>query len=134
MKDYNIKQFDNKGRLSSSDRLGFILSRLEGVKKVGNGWVALCPAHDDHNPSLSIGVGSDGRILLHCFAGCSIEDICSALGIEVRDLFPGNSFFDYPLITCSRKSSSITSSPDQKLLNLFNSVYSALISLLSLSA
>ena len=60
MRDYNIKQFDNKGRLSSSDRLGFILSRLEGVRKVGNGWVALCPAHDDHNPSLSIGFGSDG--------------------------------------------------------------------------
>ena len=76
MRDYNIKQFDNKGRLSSSDRLGFILSRLEGVKKVGNGWVALCPAHDDHNPSLSIGIGSDGWILMHCFAGCSIEEIC----------------------------------------------------------
>ena len=132
--DYNIKQLGNEGRFSPSDRLGFVLSRLEGVRKVGNGWVALCPAHDDHNPSLSIGVGSDGRILLHCFAGCSIEDICSALGIEIKDLFPENNFSDYLPITRSRKSSSVTSSRDSKLLDLFNAVYSTLISLLSLSA
>jgi len=32
--------------------------------------MALCPAHDDRNPSLSIQLADD-RILIHCFAGCS---------------------------------------------------------------
>jgi len=68
-------------------RVEDLLDRLEGVREVGpNKWQALCPAHDDHNPSLSIAV-VDGKILLKCFAGCSVERICSRLGIEVKDLF-----------------------------------------------
>lgn len=64
-----------------------LLARLHGVRKTGQDrWLALCPAHDDHNPSLSISV-ADGKILLKCFAGCSVERICARLGIEVADLF-----------------------------------------------
>lgn len=64
-----------------------LLARLYGVRKTGQDrWQALCPAHDDHNPSLSITLDGD-KILLKCFAGCSVEQICSALGIEVKDLF-----------------------------------------------
>jgi 5S rRNA maturation endonuclease (ribonuclease M5) len=44
-----------------------------------------CPAHDDRNPSLSISEGENST-LLHCHAGCSVESICAALGIEVREL------------------------------------------------
>jgi putative DNA primase/helicase len=47
--------------------------------KCGNGWTACCPAHDDHDPSLSIREGDAGRALLHCFAGCRQEDIIAAL-------------------------------------------------------
>jgi putative DNA primase/helicase len=43
--------------------------------------MALCPAHDDHNPSLSIKETSEGKVLLHCFAGCSFEAILGALGL-----------------------------------------------------
>jgi hypothetical protein len=64
-------------------------ARLNSVRRSGNGWVARCPAHEDRSPSLSIGRGRDGRTLLHCFAGCSIEDICAALRIRVGDLFMG---------------------------------------------
>ena len=65
-----------------------LLELLENVKQVGPGrWLAQCPAHDDHVPSLSIAEGEDGRTLLHCFAGCSTEDICRTLGISLRDLF-----------------------------------------------
>jgi hypothetical protein len=32
--------------------------------------------------------GDDGRVLLNCFAGCSLKDIVAAVGREVRDLFP----------------------------------------------
>ena len=63
-----------------------ILSRFRGVRHNGTGWVALCPAHADKIPSLSITV-SNGKILLHCHAGCSVETVCSAAGIELRELF-----------------------------------------------
>jgi hypothetical protein len=43
--------------------------------------------HNDHNNSLSIAEGSDGRALLHCFAGCDITEIVDALGLELKDLF-----------------------------------------------
>lgn len=66
-----------------------LLNRLEGVKGTATGWMALCPAHDDRNPSLSIAEGSDGRILLHCHAGCATPAVCAALGIPEADLFPG---------------------------------------------
>src|SRR5438128_7495432 len=64
-----------------------IVGRLKGMRRIGGGWIALCPAHDDHDPSLSITVGEDGRTLLHCHAGCSAESIVGALGIQLADLF-----------------------------------------------
>lgn len=63
------------------------LSKLEGVKPSGDGYVAHCPAHDDRSPSLSVREGEDGRVLLKCHAGCKLEDITSQLGISVSDLF-----------------------------------------------
>ena len=63
-----------------------ILDRLKGVRRTGNGWRALCPAHADRNPSLSVGQ-KNGRVLLHCFAGCTVEAVCAALGIKVKELF-----------------------------------------------
>ena len=72
----------------SESNLDLILQRLEGVKPSNDGWVARCPAHDDRNPSLSIGIGDDGRVLVHCFAGCPTGAVCSALGITTADLFP----------------------------------------------
>jgi len=63
------------------------ISHLHVVRKVRDGWQARCPAHEDRNPSLSVGEGSDGKILLHCHAGCSTEEIVAALGLKVADLF-----------------------------------------------
>lgn len=64
-----------------------ILRRLQGVKGGGGQWSARCPAHDDKRQSLSISQGKDGQVLLKCHAGCTVESITSALGIEVKDLF-----------------------------------------------
>jgi hypothetical protein len=64
-----------------------ILKKLEGVFETTNGWQALCPAHDDVKPSLSIGT-DDGRTLIHCHAGCATTDIVQAMGLKMRDLFP----------------------------------------------
>jgi putative DNA primase/helicase len=65
-----------------------ILSRLTNVKRSGAGHTARCPAHADAQNSLSIAKGTDGRILLKCFAGCTVESICAALNLDVKDLFP----------------------------------------------
>ena len=51
-------------------------------------WDGQCPAHDDSHPSLSITVADDGKVLIHCFAGCDVKEILKALGMTVRDLFP----------------------------------------------
>ncbi len=67
------------------------LALLQGVKKSGTRWKALCPAHDDGTASLSISEGTDGKILLHCFAGCTANSICAKLSLKLSDLFTGNS-------------------------------------------
>jgi hypothetical protein len=67
-------------------RAGELIKRLERVQgKPGGGWRARCPAHEDRTPSLEIGE-RDGKILLWCGAGCSVESICASIGIKVRDL------------------------------------------------
>jgi hypothetical protein len=66
-----------------------LLSRLEGVKRVGPGrWIARCPAHEDKRPSLAIRELHDGRILLHDFAGCDVESILASVGLTFSDLYP----------------------------------------------
>lgn len=63
------------------------LGRLEGVRPRGTGkWSARCPAHGDSNPSLAIREGERG-LLLKCWAGCTVNEICEVLGIEISDLF-----------------------------------------------
>ena len=65
-----------------------ILDRLESVREMGPGrWTARCPAHDDKTPSLAIR-DVDGKLLLHCFAQCSLHEIVSAVGLTEADLFP----------------------------------------------
>lgn len=47
-----------------------------------------CPGHEDRNASLSFGEASDGKLLLHCHAGCTTDAVCAALGLKTADLFP----------------------------------------------
>ena len=65
-----------------------LLERLNKVRRSGSGWTAVCPAHDDKTPSLSVSQGDDGRWLLKCFAGCDLDHILAATNIEKKDLFP----------------------------------------------
>lgn len=63
-----------------------LLSRLDKVRKISDGYIACCPAHDDKSPSLAITERS-GKILLNCFAGCDPEAILAAIHLRWRDLF-----------------------------------------------
>lgn len=66
-----------------------VLTRLQGVKPTGEKrWTALCPSHADRTPSLSIAVGKDGKVLIHCQAGCAFDAVCKSLGISESELFP----------------------------------------------
>ncbi len=66
-----------------------LLSKLDRVRRTGpETWVARCPAHDDKRPSLSIRETADGRVLLHCWTGCSAGEIVAAVGLQLGDLFP----------------------------------------------
>ncbi len=63
------------------------LARLGGVRSCGTGrWSACCPAHNDKSPSLSVREAGS-RLLLHCFSGCTPDEIVLALGLELKGLF-----------------------------------------------
>ena len=65
----------------------YILERLRNLRKVSRQkWQACCPSHDDKTTSLSVKL-SDECLLLYCYAGCTIHDICGALSIKITDLF-----------------------------------------------
>lgn len=68
-------------------QLEHLLSHLTKVKGRAGNYVACCPAHEDKTPSLAV-KEQDGKIILHCFAGCSVENIVGAVGMEMTDLFP----------------------------------------------
>jgi hypothetical protein len=66
-----------------------LIARLEKCKRTGAGtWLACCPAHEDRSPSMSIREMEDGRVLVHCFAGCGVDSILGAVGLEFDALFP----------------------------------------------
>ena len=66
-----------------------LLDRLEQVKETGSRrWTSRCPSHEDRRPSLSLRELEDGRILIHCFAGCAAADVVAAVGLQFSDLFP----------------------------------------------
>ena len=71
-----------------------ILSRLTKVRGRNGNWVACCPAHEDRSPSMTIRETPDGKILMHCFSGCSISDIAGAVGVDLSDLFPPTDDYD----------------------------------------
>jgi putative DNA primase/helicase len=54
------------------------IARALQARSSGSSWMAKCPAHDDRNPSLAIRE-SQGKILLHCHAGCKQRDVIEAL-------------------------------------------------------
>lgn len=63
------------------------LSKLDKVQRVGTDrYKACCPAHPDKTPSLAI-TEKDDRLLIHCFSGCSVNDILDSVGMDINHLF-----------------------------------------------
>jgi hypothetical protein len=67
----------------------FVVDRLDARPTSRGHFAAKCPvsSHNDRSPSVSITSGRDGRVLLHCFAGCRTSDILAAAGLCYADLF-----------------------------------------------
>ena len=76
----------------TSPQVTKFLGLLDGVRKSGDNWTAHCPCrNDDKSPTLSVGEGRDGRVLVKCHRGgnpCTMDEICKAVGVEVKDLHP----------------------------------------------
>jgi len=73
-----------------ADVLTPILDRLEGVRKQGSGYRARCPGHGSSGPTLSV-KENEGRILIHCFAGCTPDEVRRALDLPWSAFFPEGS-------------------------------------------
>src|SRR5438067_2266842 len=73
-----------------------VLAHFNGVRGSGKQFTARCPAHEDGNASLSIGVTDDQAVLLRCHAGCENDAVLAAAGLKWRDLFPANGHIDHP--------------------------------------
>lgn len=70
--------------------IDLIANQLGKATRTKNGWSCLCPAHDDHNPSLSLSLSEDGKLLACCYVGCSFSDILAALrskGLSEKSYF-----------------------------------------------
>ena len=55
-----------------------IAKALDG-RKAGSGRMARCPAHNDRESSLAISAGDEGKVLVHCHAGCDQGRVIVAL-------------------------------------------------------
>ena len=64
-----------------------LLSQLDDVRPEGGSYLARCPAHADGRPSLLLTLEPSGRLLLYCRAGCRIQSVVAALGLNMSDLF-----------------------------------------------
>lgn len=91
-----LDQLDGQPTRSNSgagvhDPVDRVLALLDQPRRSGDGWSARCPAHDDRNPSLTVSVGDDDRVLLTCHAGCDTPSVVDALGLAMGDLYADRS-------------------------------------------
>jgi putative DNA primase/helicase len=78
----------DRGVVATLDRVLDALDRVGAEPYLNSdSWRACCPVHrgDSGNP-LSVRVG-EKKVLLHCFASCSLDGVLSALGLTSDDLW-----------------------------------------------
>lgn len=64
-----------------------ILNHFQVVRRNGNKAQCICPAHNDNKASLTISRSKDGKTLVYCHAGCKTQDVLSAVGLTMADLY-----------------------------------------------
>src|ERR1700761_6020749 len=64
-----------------------LAQRLDRCRRHGEGYRARCPACDDKRDALSFRDG-DKCLLIHCFRGCSAEQVLGAAGLRWADVQP----------------------------------------------
>ncbi len=62
------------------------LNRFENVTESGDQFLVKCPCHNDETGSLAVRFTPEGKVLLHCHAGCPTPEIVKALGLNMKDL------------------------------------------------
>lgn len=88
-----VEKIDSRIIASADTRVQGLLYRLDRVRPARPGeWWASCPtaAHPrgDRSRGLHVTLANDGRLLIHCMAGCGAVDVLDALGLAMADLFP----------------------------------------------
>ncbi len=64
------------------ERLGF-----DPRRKKGPNWFRVCPAHDDHRPSLTAWLTPGGdKLILRCWTGCDTRTVLKVLGVRMGQL------------------------------------------------
>ena len=83
-----------------SEAVELLLARLDKPRRASRDrWRCACPVCGEANRStLSIGIGGNGCVLVKCFKnGCGPDEIASAVGIDIADLFPARESSAPPL-------------------------------------
>lgn len=78
-------------QFTASETVESVLERLSNLHTAGpSRWRATCPVHGSgKNQALSI-TAQDGKVLLHCFAGCATDAILEALDLTWGELHEGS--------------------------------------------
>ena len=72
-----------------------LLARFSKVYRSGEGeYQCLCPSHNDRTASLGLKFKED-KMILNCFAGCSMEDIIGSVGLSWADVMPNSIDTEY---------------------------------------
>lgn len=74
-----------------------LLDRLHGVRRSGTGWIALCPVHEDHSPSLAIRAGRTRPAVALCRAcGARYREVLKAVGLTDGEAPPEHAAYIRP--------------------------------------
>ena len=96
-------EYQRRGRRMNAKTL----ARALGGCLTGSHWMAPCPTHEDRDPSLSIRDADDGKVLVHCHAGC---DQSVVIG-ELRSRGLWNSTSDHCQRPATRQSPTASKAP-----------------------
>jgi replicative DNA helicase len=87
------------------------IAPFEKQTKTRVGVLVKCPAHNDGTASLQVCRAGDGKIMLHCFAGCKTESVVAALGLTMKDLFPDTEAKEFKVPASNGHSTAPTEKP-----------------------